>query len=272
MSQSPSLRADCSRCTGLCCVATVFAVSHDFPIDKPAGTACPNLASDYRCGVHDRLRPLGFRGCAVFDCFGAGQQLTQHTLPGHDWRDAEQAATVFGVFAVLRGLHELLWHVRQAAAWVTTTAAPPALRARVEAAATDVQALVGHDAGTLLDVDVDEQHSRVGALLGDVSLHVRSAGGRTGPDLGGADLMGRDLRRRPLARASLRGAYLIACDLREVVLEATDLLGADLRDTDVRGADLSHTLFLTQMQVNAARGDASTSLPVDLDRPEHWAS
>ena len=66
------LRADCARCFGLCCVAPAFAASADFAIDKPAGQACPHLAGDFRCGIHDELRPRGFPGCTVYDCFGAG--------------------------------------------------------------------------------------------------------------------------------------------------------------------------------------------------------
>jgi hypothetical protein len=31
------LTADCSRCAGLCCVATAFTASSDFAIDKPGG-------------------------------------------------------------------------------------------------------------------------------------------------------------------------------------------------------------------------------------------
>ncbi|MGN6300572.1 MAG: pentapeptide repeat-containing protein [Angustibacter sp.] len=267
MTGHPQLRPDCSACTGLCCVATVFTVSADFPIDKPAGTPCPHLQGDFRCRVHDRLRPLGFRGCSVFDCFGAGQNLTQHTLPGHDWRDPAQAPTVFAVFGVLRRLHELLWHVRQAAALAGPSAE---LESRAQDAARALEHLVGLDAEALQDLDVAPARALVGELLDDVSDHVRAGGGDTGPDLRGADLMGRDLRRRPLSRAGLRGAYLIGADLRGAVLDRTDLLGADLRDADLRGADLSTALFLTPMQLGAARGDRRTRLPTDLDRPAHW--
>jgi hypothetical protein len=40
----------------------------------------------------------------------------------------------------------------------------------------------------------------------------------------------------------------------------------------VSGTDLTETLFLSQQQANAARGDAGTRLPPGLDRPAHWAS
>ena len=54
-------------------------------------------------------------------------------------------------------------------------------------------------------------------------------------------------------------------------MEITDLLGVDLRGADVSGADLSGALFLTQPQVNAARGDGRSALPGRLVRPAHWA-
>ena len=46
----------------------------------------------------------------------------------------------------------------------------------------------------------------------------------------------------------------------------------DLRYADVSGADLAGAIYLTQMQVNGARGDALTTLPDGFERPSHWAS
>lgn len=103
-----SLRADCARCVGLCCVAPAFSASADFAIDKDAGQPCPNLRGDFRCSIHDRLRQRGFPGCAVYDCFGAGQQVTQVTFGGQDWRTPGVAAQMFAVFTIVRQLHELL--------------------------------------------------------------------------------------------------------------------------------------------------------------------
>lgn len=62
----------------------------------------------------------------------------------------------------------------------------------------------------------------------------------------------------------------MAADLGGADLREADLIGADLRDADVRGADLTGALFLTQAQLNAARGDAATVLPAGLSRPAHW--
>ena len=49
-----------------------------------------------------------------------------------------------------------------------------------------------------------------------------------------------------------------------------DVTGADLRGADVSGADLRTTLFLTQPQIDSARGDAATRLPPARRRPMHW--
>jgi uncharacterized protein YjbI with pentapeptide repeats len=49
-----------------------------------------------------------------------------------------------------------------------------------------------------------------------------------------------------------------------------DLIGADFRDADLSGADLTGSIFFTQAQVNAAKGDAATKLPPALSRPAHW--
>jgi hypothetical protein len=38
----------------------------------------------------------------------------------------------------------------------------------------------------------------------------------------------------------------------------------------VRGTDLSDALFLTQPQLEAARGDTATSIPAGLRRPAVW--
>src|SRR5215218_5714701 len=124
------LRADCANCAGLCCVAPAFAASADFAIDKPAGVACPNLGEDFRCGIHAQLRGRGFPGCTVFDCFGAGQRITQQTFGGRSWREApELAAAQFAVLPVVRQLHEALWYLLEAETLPTAAPLRNAVRA-----------------------------------------------------------------------------------------------------------------------------------------------
>jgi hypothetical protein len=255
------LRADCARCLGLCCVALPLTRSADFAIDKPAGVPCRHLATDSRCRIHDRLRPAGFPGCTVFDCFGAGQRVVQTVFPGRDWRTGPDAARpMFAAFAGLRALHEVLWHLGEALTWPAAAPLHAELQRAVEATERLAERITEAP-------DVDAHRAGVAPLLRRAGDLVRGPGG---PDRAGADLAGRDLRRTDLRRTTLRGALLIGADLRGAELAHTDLLGADLRGADLRGADLATALYLTQPQVTAARGDAATRLPPRLDRPGHW--
>jgi hypothetical protein len=200
----------------------------------------------------------------VFDCFGAGQQLTQVTFGGRTWReDPALADAQFAVLPVMRQLHESLWYLTEALALPAA-----ALHDEVRTTLAHTERLTGGTPAELATLDVASHRRGVGELLGRVSDLVR-AGGR-GRDRRNADLIGRDLRRTALRNANLRGAYLIGADLRDVDLGTADVLGADLRAADVRGADLSRCLFLTQPQVTAARGDMSTRLPVAVATPSHW--
>lgn len=261
------LRADCASCVGLCCVAPAFAASADFAVDKPAGTPCRNLLADFRCGFHGQLRERGFSGCAVFDCFGAGQHVTQVTFGGRDWRDPAVAEPMFDAFTVVRQLHELLWYLADA---LGRRAAAP-VHGELRAALAATERLAAGSPEEIVGVDVAAHREDVGVLLGRVSELVRADS--PGPRAGwrGADLVGRDLRRSDLRGANLRGAYLIGADLRGADLSLADLIGADLRAADVRGADLRDALFLTRFQLHAAVGDAATRVPAALDRPAHWA-
>ena len=265
--ESVELKADCSRCFGLCCVVPAFAASADFAIDKPAGQPCPNLHADSRCGIHDRLRPSGFPGCTVYDCFGAGQQIAQVTFGGRDWRTSPAVARdMFAAFPVMRDLHELLWYVT--AALALPGARPVHGELRRALAATE--ALTRLPAERLVALDVPAHRATVNASLQRASELARSAAGGRRPDHRGADLMGAALKGADLRGASLRGALLVGADLRDADLTLADLTGADLRGADLSGADLARSIFLTQSQLDAATGDATTRLSAAHTHPTHW--
>ncbi|WP_314138010.1 pentapeptide repeat-containing protein [uncultured Plantibacter sp.] len=266
-----ALRANCADCFALCCTAFGFQRSTDFPIDKPAETPCLNLADDFSCTIHESLRPRGFRGCTVFDCFGAGQLVSQELFGGTSWRERpDTSAEMFATFSVVRQLQEMRWYLVGAAE--RTTASD--LMAHISRLRTGIQRTLDGGTSEVLACDVDSLRAEVRHLLIDVSEEAR--GGYlayTAPDddlRSSADLAGRDLRARRLCGADLRGAVLIGADLRGADLAGVDLLGADLRGARLDGADLSDALFLTQMQLNAARGDEVALLPTTLDRPGHW--
>jgi uncharacterized protein YjbI with pentapeptide repeats len=263
------LTSDCSRCFGLCCTAPAFAKSSDFAADKPHGTPCTNLDDDFRCGIHSTLRPSGFRGCIVFECFGAGQHLSAHTFGGVSWReDPSSAALMFDAFSVMRPLHELLAYLTEAAAWPH---AEP-IHAELTAQLARVAATTELPAAQLAAVDVDALRGPAAQLLRTASALTRTAfvGQRAAAASPGPDLVGADLRRADLRGASLRGALLLAADLSGADLRYADVIGADFRDANVAGADFRGTLFLTPSQLQAAQGDHATKLSPNCTRPAHW--
>ncbi|WP_243717226.1 pentapeptide repeat-containing protein [Actinomadura sp. KC345] len=267
MPEGSDLAADCANCFGLCCVALPFARSADFAVDKEAGEPCRNLLADFRCGIHANLREGGFRGCTVFDCFGAGQKVSRSTFGGRDWRRGPDVAReMFRVFPVMRQLHELLYYLEQA------LELPPAepVRDDLRKALDDVARLTDAAPAELADMDVPAVREKVDVLLLRVSRLVRAEVPGRGKNRRGADLIGAKLKGADLRGADLRGAYLIAADLRGADLRAADLIGADLRDADLRGADLTGSIFVTRSQLDSARGDAATRTPGTLARPEHW--
>lgn len=222
-------------------MALPYARGREFPEAKSAGVPCRHLGGDFGCGIHVDLLAGGWRGCVTFDCVGAGPLVIQQTYTGRSWRDdTVDPVEQFEVFEVMRGIQELRFLL-----------ADPACRGSSYAGETgrlaqELRGLAGGPPAVVRDADLGQLRARAGALFGQVAA-----------ERGGV---------------SHRGALLIAADLRGRDLADADLLGADLRDADLRGADLSRSLFLTQAQVNAARGDLRTRLPERLGRPAHWVA
>ncbi|UQX88595.1 pentapeptide repeat-containing protein [Jatrophihabitans telluris] len=265
--------SDCGQCTGLCCVGLAFSASVDFAFDKPAGVACVNLARDDRCRIHASLTQEGFRGCTVFECLGAGPQISRHTFAGRSWRTSpETAGQMFAAFSLMRQLQELLWYLTQAAAFPDGALAQ---RPELAAVTARVEALIGAPADALLALDGAAIHREVYEVLLRVSRSVRAGLAadrryRARADLAGAVLAGADLRGADLRGADLRGALLIGADLTGADLDRADVIGADLRGADVRGARLAGALFVTPMQLGGCTGDDRTTIPPNLRRPGHW--
>lgn len=146
------LRADCTRCAGLCCVLLAFDRSALFARDKPAGMRCVHLGSDCRCRIHASRAKRGFAGCVNYDCLGAGQRATALLL-GRTATAAEQ----FDVFAAIHRQHEVLTLLHATAAWPLS----PEHRAQREA-------LLGQTAATDMSSAAARRTFLAGPLPGEV--------------------------------------------------------------------------------------------------------
>ncbi|WP_108670346.1 pentapeptide repeat-containing protein [Peribacillus acanthi] len=265
-----NISVDCENCFGLCCVALPYAKSADFAFDKDGGAPCRNLLSDYRCSIHKDLRSKGFKGCTVYECYGAGQKVSQITYQGLDWREhPEIAKEMFNVFPIMQQLHEMLRYLTEA---LSLNEAQP-IHKELKRALEETENLTFENPKEILKLSVPLHRAKVSELLSKTSELVRGKVKKDkkqskvpkGSDLIGAKLIGANLRGE-----NLRGSLLIASDLRNADLRETDLLGADLRDADLSGANLAGSIFLTQAQVNSTNGDIQTKLPPNLTIPKHW--
>lgn len=268
-----SLKADCSKCFGLCCTALNIVASSDFAINKPAETPCPNLQNDFRCKIHKNLRDKGFKGCTVFDCLGAGQKVSQDTFSGQSWQGhSEISKRMFSVFPVMEQLYEMIAFIAEALTYNISHSLQDRLNKQLE----KLQDLTDMDADSLLSLDIISCRLPVNELLLETSEYIRSELSskifmiKKGKQCRGVDWVGKNLKGKDLRTTDLRGAYLIFADLRNSDLRGVDFIGADLRDANLSGANLSTSMFLTQMQINSAKGNDKTILPKHIQPPSHW--
>lgn len=269
-------QGDCENCFGLCCVALAFTASADFPVDKAGGVPCKNLEENFRCGIHQNLCPSGYSGCTVFDCMGAGQKVSQHTFGGKSWKDRpESAIQMFQVLPIMQQLQEMIFYLTQA----MERLGEGELEENLHKSRQTIERLTLAPAESLLSIDLPHHRHNINKLLVEISDIVRLDSGRCnkkknrkkGPNFQGMDLMGAKFPGKDMRGSSFRGAYLIGADLGNTDLRNSDFIGADLRNANLSGANLKGSLYLTQMQLNSARGDASTKIPDLLSVPAHWS-
>ena len=246
--------------------AGLSTASADFAISKDAGQPCPNLRPDFGCSIHDRLRPLGFAGCAAYDCFGAGQHVTQDTFGGRDWRQEPGiAAPMFAAFAIMRQLHELLWYLGEALA---LPAARP-VHAELRRAQAATGRLTRTGPAELAGLDTAALRGEINPLLLRASELARAGPAAARPTCGAPTWPGRICAARscpaPACAEPAWSARTSAAPSWTWPTSPAPTCGAPACP-----AGLAASIFLTQAQVDAARGDAATRLPPALARPGHW--
>lgn len=268
------LKIDCKNCFSLCCIALYFSASEGFPRDKAAGKPCVNLKSDFTCSIHENLKDKGLKGCTAYDCLGAGQKVSQITFSGNDWQSfPASAGKMFDAFLVMRQLHEMLWYLNEALILNTTQN----IKEEISLLLDNTKQLTLLNVDYLLTLDIASHRNKVNIILKNTSESVRAKAGnnkklssKNKSYHSAADYFGANLTKINLKGADLRGACLIAANLRKADLSFADFIGADLRDADIRDANLTNSIFLTQAQINTAKGNSNTKLPRMLTLPSNW--
>jgi hypothetical protein len=143
-------------------VALGFDRSEWFSFDKASDVACPHLLLENRCAVHASRAPRGLSGCVNYDCYGAGQRVTEELFAGVSWREHPALApSMFDAFRTLRRVHELLLLLHEAG----QLALSPSRAERREQLIARLEPAAGWTLGALQALDVGRCHDDVHEFL-----------------------------------------------------------------------------------------------------------
>lgn len=272
---SKELKCHCENCFGLCCTALFFSACDGFPQNKDAGKPCINLKQDFTCSIHNTLFKKRLKGCISYECFGAGQKIAQKTFNKISWRkDPQSASKMFDTFLIIRQIHEMLLYLVQS----YTLEKNNKIKSKIESLIDDTIKVSLWDVDKLLNLDLESYRDKVNVYLKTTSETIRkkfkvystNSLSTSKKQIQGKNFLGKDLTKYNLCGADFRGALLIASNLSYSDLSGADFIGADLRDTNLSSSDLSRSIFLTQAQINSAKGDLKTKLPPMIVRPSYW--
>ena len=258
---------DCENCFALCCTALDIVASSDFAINKPAGIHCRNLQADFRCQIHSTLREKGFKGCTVYDCLGAGQHVSQYTFKGKSWREyPEISSEMYQIFPKMEQLIEMKAFLLEALSYQLS----PKLYKQLLNQLDTIETIVNETAEELSSIDIYEYQVPIIELLSKASNEIQRDLSKNvfhipkGKNMSRKDFIGKNFANQDFRTYDFRGTYFIAANLQNADFRGANLIGVDFRDANLNGANLSSSLFLTQMQVNSAKGNSNTILPAHI--------
>ena len=260
------LTIDCKNCCGLCCTALYFAKMEGFPADKEAGIPCLHLREDFTCEIHKELDDKHMKGCMAYDCAGAGQRVTQAVYNGITWKgkidSSELSNQMFAVYHIVFRLHQILGLLTEA----ETLTVAKAMETEIKELIAENMYMTQMDPEKILLLEIDGYQEKVNQLLKAICMKLAM----TTKQNGKKEYFGYDFKKANLCGKDFSMAFLIASNMGECDLTGANFLGADIRDANVCGANLSESVFLTQMQINAAHSNSNTKLPKWLSYPASW--
>ena len=261
------MQINCKACSGICCVALYYAKSEGFPCDKAPGEVCRYLAKDFKCEIHEGLEKKHLKGCMAYDCFGAGQFVMETFYKETNWRkEPAIKKQLFETFLKVEQLFQMKNYLLQTAAMAPARA----LRGEVERLLRENEALI-LSAQTLSDHEAIEAHrDKVNCCIQKASDAVHQALHQKPRKIVPRQYLGKNFKRADLTGKDFTVSLLIAANLEGCKLVGANFLGADMRDTNIKNTDLSESLYLSQGQINAAKGNKATKLPSWLTRPLSW--
>lgn len=246
-----SLKIECQECLGICCTALYFSKIDGFYEDKKAGQDCINLDSQHRCKIYQELLVKNSKGCKIYDCFGAGQKVTQMYL-NRQVVDQE----VCKIYLIMYQLYQMLWYLLQAKNYG---------QKQVNGSLQTIQEIIQLSAKEILQTNID-------TIIKEAKMALKKASDTlTAIDVTKKQTyFQKDLSFKNLDHKDFSMTIMIASNLEGSSLDKTNFLATDIRDTNIKNTDMSNCLFLTQGQINSAIGNQNTQLPSYLTKPETW--
>ncbi|AKL96061.1 hypothetical protein CACET_c26160 [Clostridium aceticum] len=259
-------KVDCSKCSGLCCTALFFSKIDGFPENKKAGKPCTKLQSDYRCKIHHELEKRNMKGCIGYDCFGAGQHVTQYIYKGETWQTSqEQSEEIFDVFVIIFQLYQMRYFLEESKIIIPAKE----LWSDIQNLINENEALCNSTPQSIRDIDIESYRNKVNIILKQVCNYIiKFFKDSDNKDI--TEFLGRNFKKRDMSGLDLGMKLLIASNFDSCIFDGTVFLGADTRDTNFSNSDLREAVFLTQRQINSAKGNRKTKLPGHLDYPVTW--
>lgn len=260
------LKVDCSKCSGLCCTALFFSKIDGFPENKVAGKPCTKLKNDYKCTIHHELEKRNMKGCIGYDCFGAGQHVTQYIYKGETWQTSKELSEeMFNVFVIIFQLYQIRYFLEEAILVIPAKE----LWSDIENFINENKTICNSTPQSIINFDIEGYRNRVNIILRQVSASILKCF-KNSDNRKLTDFLGRSFKNRDMSGLDLSMKLLIATNFDNCTFHGTIFLGADTRDTDFSNADLREAVFLSQGQINSAKGNKNTKLPYHLDYPVTW--
>lgn len=225
-----------------------------------------HLQKDFRCQIHNELEHRNLKGCIGYDCFGAGQHVTQTIYAKQTWQSMPQSTKeIFDVFVVVFQLYQMRYFLLE------SMIIDPAksLKGNISELLEENVMICNSHPSAILSFDIEDYRRRVNILLKQVCRLLQESMRYQSKDHP-SDFAGRNFAYKDMRGLDLSTKLLIAAKFNHCVFDGAIFIGADMRDTDLSDADLKEAVFLSQGQINAARGNKNTKLPPYLDYPITW--
>lgn len=255
-----NFKIDCSKCCGLCCSALFFSKVDGFPENKKAGIPCSNLQENFFCKIHNKLEETNLKGCIGYDCFGAGQYVTQNLYNGETWLTLKNKKDeIFNVFIIIYQLFQIRYYLEEGKNIIKSNN----LINNIKDLILENNAFITLSPTDILKINLKDYRAKVNICLKEVhnNLNIKKLN---------KVLYGKNFKLKNMNNLDLSMELLIGSNFDGCTFNETTFLGSDTRDANFSNANLSKAFFITQGQINSAKGNKNTRLPKDLDYPVTW--